>query len=135
MKLFLAYRYSGEDLLILDNTLSLIIQILKSRGYDVFCSFFEQEFFKKMSYSVDEIYDYCNQKLAEHDLIIFFIKSAEKSHGMDMELEKAKLFNKKIVVIIQKDLDFNDFRASAQKIIEYDNLSEMETLIKGIEEL
>jgi hypothetical protein len=135
MKLFLAYRYTGEDLVILDNTLSLIRQILNSDGHNVFCSFFEQEYFKKLGYSADKIYDYCNQKLAENDLIIFFIKSAEKSRGMDIELEKARLFQKKIVVIIQKNLDFSDFRTSAQKVIEYDNLAELKILLKGIEGL
>jgi hypothetical protein len=54
---------------------------------------------------------------------------------MEIELEKARLFEKKIVVIIQRDLDFRNFRTLAQKVIEYENLADLKTLINNIEEL
>lgn len=132
MKIFISFRFTGEDVEILKITLDKIKEIFESRGHDIFCSLYEDDFFKSKNFSVDEIYDYCNQKLKDYETILFFIKSSEPSKGMEMELDRAIKHNKKIIIAIQKNLNFTKFRTNAHKIIEYTDLEHLYTLLKRI---
>lgn len=129
-KIFLSYRFTGEDAEILKGRLGKVKTILKLNKYEVFCSFFEEEFFVKKGLSTDQIYDYCKQELKCCEVVLFFIGSNKKSKGMEMELDEAIKAKKRIVVVIQKDLEFVEFRNSAHEIIEYDNLEKLYGLLE-----
>ena len=129
MKIFISYRFTGENLSELKSILGKINEILKSKGHDIFCSLNEEEYFKSRKLTVDEIYEYCNQKLEEYDTILFFIKSEEKSKGMEMELEKAIKHNKRIIVAIKKNIYFSRFCENAHEIIKYTDLENLYALL------
>ena len=133
MKIFLAYRFTDEDINELEKILSKIKSILESKGGDVFCSLFLEDRFQNKGLSYKEIYDYCSKKLKEHDIILFFIKSEGKSKGMEIELDEAVKNGKKIILAIQKDLHFTKFRSVAHQTIEYNELSDLyDSLAKNI---
>jgi len=129
MKIFVAYRYTGEDINALKIILTKIKDILESRGGNVFCSLFLDEHFESKGFSSQEIYAYCLQKLEEHDIIFFLIKSKDKSTGMKLELEQAVKNNKKIILAIQNNLHFPEFRRAAHQIIRFDGLPNLYDLL------
>jgi hypothetical protein len=133
MKIFIAYRYTGENTRELEKILSNIKNILESKGCDIFCSLFLDEHFKNEGFSSQEIYDYCLLQLQAHSSILFFIKSEEKSKGMALELEAAIKNRKKIVLAIRKHLHFPEYRKAAHQIIEYDELSNLYDLLSMTE--
>jgi uncharacterized protein YqgQ len=129
MKIFVAYRFTGEDINELEIILSRIKSILESKGGDIFCSLFLEEHFKNEGFSSQEIYDYCSQQLKKHGIILFFIKSEDKSKGMEIELEEAIKNNKKIILVIRKNLHFAKFRNAAHQTIEFNELSDLYDLL------
>jgi hypothetical protein len=44
-----------------------------------FCSLWLEDFFSENNMTVDEIYEYCNNRLGESDIFLAFIKSEEES--------------------------------------------------------
>lgn len=43
MKIYLAFKFTGEDPVMLDKELSAIGETLKEAGHEVFCSFWKKE--------------------------------------------------------------------------------------------
>ncbi len=125
MKIFLAYRFTNENINELEKILSKIKKSLESKGNDVFCSLFLEGYFQDKGFSSDDVYRYCLQKLEEYDTILFFIKSEGKSTGMELELKEVLKQEKRIILVIQKNLDFTKFRKNAHQIIEFDKLSDL----------
>ena len=132
MKIFLSHRFTGEDLNKLTKILSGISKCLESKNLDVFCSTFKIEFFEEQKFSTEEIYGYCNERLVEHDIILFFIKSHHPSHGMQLELDVAIRHNKKIILLIDGALKFNKFRKNAHEIIEFNKTDSINSKISTI---
>jgi hypothetical protein len=131
MKIFIAYRFTGEDFNELEKILGKIKSILESKGGDIFCSLFFEEHFKNRGFSTQGIFDYCLRQLKEHGIIFFFIKSREESKGMRLELEEAIRSNKKIILAIRENLNFKEFRQAASQVIEFNELPDLyESLTK-----
>lgn len=98
MKIFISYRYTGEDLSVLEGILERIISLFENKGYSVFCSFKHNNFFKKENYSYKQILDYAFKELDDSDYVFAFVKSPEKSEGMLLELGYAYAKGKKILL-------------------------------------
>jgi len=130
MKIFISYRFTGEDINELRTILARISDALELRSNEVFCSLFLEDFFRNNGFSADDIYAYCLEQLEAHEIVVFFIKSPNASKGMELELEHAISSRKKIVLAIQKQLIFNEFRQAAHSVIEYDELSDLFCILK-----
>jgi len=81
MKIFLAYRFTDEDINELEKILSKIKSILESKGGDVFCSLFLEDRFQNKACPTKNLW-LLLEKIKEHEIILFFIKSKGKSKGM-----------------------------------------------------
>ena len=121
-KIFIAYRFTGEDPKELGSFLGYICDSLKSRGHDVFCSFWLKDFFRERCYTTEQIYEYCLNEMDSRDTFLAVVKSEHKSDGMRRELEKAKSAGKRYILAIKEGLDFQNFRETAHKIIEYTDI-------------
>lgn len=102
MKIFISYRYTGEDLIILKSVIEKITSIFENRGLSVFCSFVHNDFFQKENYSYKQILDYALRELDESDYVFALIKSSEKSEGMLLELGYAYSRGKNIILAKQE---------------------------------
>lgn len=132
MKIFLSHKFTGEDIKELKITLDNITNILENSGHSVFCSITKEDFFQEQAWSVDAIYDYCLKEQENCDLILAFIRSEEKSLGMEKELEKAIEINQNMVLAIQETLDFSHFRDKARQTIEFDSLEKLYEQLKSL---
>ncbi len=131
-KIFLSYRFTGEKTQDLNKILKNVCSKLKTKGHDVFCSFFLEDYFKKERMNIGQIYTYCLKKQENCDVFMALIKSEDSSSGMKIELEKAIELGQKNILLIRSDLEFSQFRSVADLVVEYETLSQ---LYKKLEEI
>lgn len=123
-KIFVSYRFSGEDMAVLKSIMDRITSIINAKGCDFFCSFYKEDYFKEHKLNKEQRYEYYKKNVLDSDVILFFIKTADKSGGMEFELDLAKKHDKKIVIAIKNDLDFQNFRNDADEVIEFGDLEQ-----------
>jgi len=125
MKIFLSYRFTGEDPKILEQTLSQIKTALVSAGHSVFCSFWEEQRFRDGNFSNKQILEYALKELNSSDVYLAFIKSNEKSEGMLLEAGYAFAQKKLIWVVIKDGIKTTFLTEFAEKIIEFDTFENL----------
>lgn len=125
MKIFIAYRYAGEDPSSLKETLEEITSIFKRRGISVFYSFAYEDLFQEKRFSYKQILDFALHALDESDYIFALIKSQEKSEGMLLELGYAYAKNKRIILAQQKDVRTNFLQELAEQTLSFSDLEDL----------
>jgi nucleoside 2-deoxyribosyltransferase len=132
MKIFLPYRFSGEDPKELEKTLSAIRNALEKGGHEVFCSFWSEEIFRTNGFSNGQILEYALEKLRSADTILIFIKSNEKSEGMLLETGYALALKKKKILAIKNEIPTVFLRQIADELIEFDSLDDLCGQLKNL---
>lgn len=125
MKIFISYRYTGEDLSVLRGILVKITSLFENKGHSVFCSFGHNDFFQKENYSYKQILDYALKELDESDYVFAFVKSQEKSEGMLLELGYAYAKGKKIILAKKEDVHTTFVQEMAKKTISFVDLEDL----------
>lgn len=125
MKVFLSYRFTGEDLNELGKILAGIKSVLTEHDHQVFCSFDEEENFKEQGLTSEQIYDYCLRVQEDSTVFLAFVKSEHHSSGMQKESRKAQELGQKYILLIRRGLDFPEYRKMANMIIEYSSYEEL----------
>jgi hypothetical protein len=125
-KIFLSYKFTGEEYGPLRELLNKIEKHLKEKGHEVFCSIDLQQFYKQNGMtSYQSQLDYCLDQQEGSDMIISILKCEELSNGMVEELKKADEFGQEKLLLIKKGLKFKTFRGSAKQIVEFNDESEI----------
>lgn len=132
MKIFLSYRYTGEDLKVLEGILANICSNLESCGHNVFCSFGKNKFFVENNFSYKQILEYALKELDESDYILAFIKSQDKSEGMLLEIGYALAKGMKIILAIKKDVKTVFLPQIADQVIQFETLEDLYTQLKEL---
>lgn len=125
MKIFLSYRFTGEDLKILKETIQSICNSLEKAGHSHFCSFWKGDFFNENKYTCKQILHHALKELENSDIYLAFIKSEDKSEGMLIEAGYALAKGKKFYLAIKKGVYTTFMKEIADKIIEFENLEEL----------
>jgi len=130
MKIYLAYRFSGVDRKILRQKLEKISQALVKAGHEpfIFCRDI-QEWGQKLTDKSDVI-KAALPEIKKADAFLIFLDSEEKSEGMLIETGFAKAHNKKIILAIKKGLSKHWLPHLAEKVIEFENLEDLQNKIK-----
>lgn len=133
MKIFISYRYTGEDLTILKGILEKITSIFESKGALVFCSFGKNDLFKKENYSYKQILDYALCELDDSDYVFALVKSQDKSEGMLLELGYAYSKGKKIILAKKNDVRTTFVQEISMQNIDFENLEDLYEKINKLE--
>lgn len=123
MKLFIAHKVSGEDYAKLKRDVIKVCTALREVGHKCYCSFLDGKMRKEANKKIK--IENALSKINESDGILAIVKSDEKSEGMLIEVGYAKAKGKKIVLLINKDINDNYIGAIATKIIEFDELNDV----------
>lgn len=123
-RIFVSYRFTGEDPKDLEQILGGLKESLEAAGHNIFCSFWMSDFFKQEGYDREKMYDYCLQQQKEHDVVIGLVKTDDYSRGMAEEAKRATEYKQPYVLVIRKGLEFKDFRNQASDIIEFQEYKE-----------
>jgi len=132
MKIFLAFRFTGESVEELDKILSKIKTALEQAGHTVVCSFWEEEYFQKNHFTNKQLLEYMLNELDNCDSVLALIKSEEKSEGMLLEIGYALAKRKQFVLMIKKGIKSIFLQEVANRVVEYE---EMEDLVKQLQML
>jgi len=132
MKVFISYRFTGEDPKELDNTLGKIRGVLIESGHQVFCSFWSGEFFKNNNFTNKQILEYALEELKKSDAVLVFVKSPEKSEGMLIEAGYALASQKKIILAIKNDVKTTFLHQIANEVIEFESVDDLFTKLKEL---
>lgn len=133
MKVFVAYKYTGEDFGQLQRIIPDICKAIDSSGNGSFCSFFNDDFYKENKYTAGQILKYVFTEIEKADCILAFILSPEKSEGMLLEIGYALALGKKFILAIKKDLKTTFLHEMADQIIEFETIEELNEKLKKLE--
>jgi len=125
MKLFLSYRFTGEEPAELEQTLSVLKGALEHAGHAAYCSFWDWLRFREEHYSYRQILENSFRKIESSDALLAFVKSPEKSEGMLLEIGCALAKGKPLILAIKRGIPTVFIREMAQKVIEFDTMDDL----------
>jgi nucleoside 2-deoxyribosyltransferase len=125
MRIYIAYKFVGENPKELGVTLTGIAKVLKEAGHEAYFALMDEELFIKKKFSLKQILNYALRELDSCDCILVFIRSNEKSEGMLIEVGYALANNKKIILAIKKGIHLPFTKDIANEIIEFENIEEL----------
>lgn len=125
MKIFLSYRFTGENPKILKKTIRNIGDSLEKAGHNCFCSFWQGSFFKENNFTHKQILEHALNELEKSDVYLAFIKSEDGSEGMLIEAGYAVALKKKFYLAIKRGVKTVFLREIANKVIEFGQLDEL----------
>ena len=125
MKIFLSYRFTGEDPEVLRETIQNICNSLEKAGHSYYCSFWKGDFFNENRFTHKQILEHALEELQKSDVYLAFIKSEDKSEGMLIEAGYALAKKKKFYLAIKKGVHTVFLKEIADKVIEFESLNEL----------
>ena len=125
MKIFVSYRFAGEDPDQLRILIHGICSSLEKAGHKPFCTFWHGDFYKGNGFTKKQILEHGLGELDNSDICLAFIKSEEKSEGMLLEAGYAIAKGKKFYLAIKKGVKTVFLREMADKIIEFETFEEL----------
>lgn len=125
MKIFIAYRFTGEDPVVLQKTMTKICQAVSAAGHETYCSIDKEEFFQAQNYTVNQIMEQALKDLDRHDALLAFVNSDNKSEGMLIEVGYALAKGKQIILAKRKGVHAHSLEGVASRLIEFEDLEDL----------
>jgi nucleoside 2-deoxyribosyltransferase len=128
---FLAYRFSGETLDVLNERLDLTVESLKQAGINAYCNFFDNHVMDSKTLSKRQIIDKAFKKIDESDGLFVLIASNDKSEGQLFEVGYSIAKGKKIIAAVQENVTtyVSDL---ADEVIIWSDLPDLGTKLKEL---
>jgi nucleoside 2-deoxyribosyltransferase len=124
-RLFISYRFTGEDPKELEGIISQIHEAVEKAGHDCYSTIFDSEQFANQKWSGKQIMEKAFKEIDKSDLILFFVKSSEVSQGMLVELGYSLAKKKRIILAIQREIRDIIFRRQIEEVIEFESLEDL----------
>src|SRR3989344_7019306 len=104
MKVFISYRFTGEDPSKLKELIEKIDSTLKEHQHKPLTTFWDKERFERDNSSMKEIMQTALEYIDKSDTYLAIVKSPEKSEGMLIEYGYAVSKRKKIILAIKRNI-------------------------------
>ena len=126
MRIFISYKFTGVPKSTLNNTVTILISILKRAGYEVFCNLERDDEYVHKKWSAKEIMTECFNELEKCDYHITFVApNGKMGEGMLIELGYAKKMNLPTLLLFPRDYPSISAKAVVDKFIIYQNMSDL----------
>ena len=112
MKIFISYKFTGENLSELGEFMNKVCQSLKKNKHEPLTTFWDKDIFEKNKSSLNEIMQTALNYLDKSDLHLIIIKSNEKSEGTLIEYGYSLDKNKRRILVIKKGISTTWLKAS-----------------------
>lgn len=132
MKIFISYKFTGEDPLVLKEGLEGICSAISESGHDTFCNFNSENFYQESKYSVKQIMEHALEELDKSDAILAWMNSDSRSEGMLIEIGYAKAKGKKIILAVKEGVNAHSSRGIADIVIEFSDLTSLFDKLKTL---
>lgn len=123
--IFLSYRFTGEDISELTETLGKILSALRSVGHTVYCSIEDEKWFRENNRTNKEILKHALERLDKSDVILAFVKSDQKSEGMLLEIGYMMAKGKSFTLALKRGTQTTFLAELAEPLIEFDSIDEL----------
>jgi len=125
MKIFLMYRFTGENFAELEKICNQIISAIEKAGHECFCSISKEEHYKKNNFTRRQKYLDLINETNNADAVLAVVTSNEKSEGMLVETGYAFAKGKDIILAIKKGVHSEMIEYMAKQKIEFDTIEEL----------
>ncbi len=95
---FIAYKFSGEDMMTLSRRIRTVQEALATHGIKAYATLAEEERFKEKQLTIKQIFDLAFQKINAADGLFVLQAGNERSEGQLVEIGYALAKNKPIIV-------------------------------------
>ena len=132
MKVFIAYKHTGEDPDKLKKNLEIISNIFTAIGYDTFIFFRDIQDWGKVTTPPEQVMSIALKKQQDCSHVFAYINNFEISEGLSLEVGYAKALNKKLIIGISKSLPQDSHMlllGLGADIIKFKNLKDLCTQI------
>lgn len=96
--IYISYRFTGVDKQELSNLLDPIYNQLKELNFDIFCNYYNDEFYLKNNYTIRQIMNDCLSNLELAETVLCLVDTDKYSCGMLLEIGYALANHKNIIV-------------------------------------
>lgn len=121
-KIFITYKFTGETREELERTVGDLTRFLKSKGHNVYCTLSDNNI---QAQSKDVLFNYAFKEIDKSEVVMIFLKSDEKSEGMLMEIGYAMAKNKRIVLLVKKEVKKTHIRNLIKEQYEFSDMAEL----------
>lgn len=125
MKIFLSYRFTGENPVELKYNLGKIIKVLRDSGHEVYCSIEDEEWFRAEKLTNKEIMEHAFKNLDSCDLLLAYIKSDDKSEGMLIEICYFMGKGKPVALALRYGVKTTSLAEMASPLIEFNIVDDL----------
>jgi nucleoside 2-deoxyribosyltransferase len=125
MRIFISFRFTGEDPKELAVTIQTVEAALRAAGHTTVCSFWEEETFREKNFTPRQILDWALHELDAADCIFSLVKTEDKSEGMLIESGYALAKGKRRILAIREGVRTTFMREIADTIIDYQTLDDL----------
>ena len=132
MKVYIAYKFSGNDLEKLKSNLIEFDKVIKKLKHHSFIFFRDVQNWVKGNSSAKSIITEAFENIKKCDVILAIIESPEKSEGMLLECGYGKALGKKIIVASKPEGRAFLLKAMADTFFEFNNLNDFELKLKEV---
>ncbi len=132
MKLFISFRFTGEEPKALRAAIAGAEEALRAAGHETVCSVWEEEKFAEERFTPKQILEWALRELDDADAYFAFVRSPERSEGMLMEAGYALAKGKRFVVAVRRDIKTTFLRHLADILIEYDTDEELHRKLRAL---
>ena len=123
--IFLSYKFTGEDINELTETLGKILSALRSVGHTVYCSIEDEKWFRENHRTNKEILKHALERLDKSDIILAFVKSDQKSEGMLLEIGYMMAKGRSFALALKRETKTTFLAELAEPLIEFDSIDDL----------
>ncbi|MBI4095725.1 MAG: nucleoside 2-deoxyribosyltransferase [DPANN group archaeon] len=124
-KIFISYRFSGENKEKLKNTMRQIHNAIEKSGCSCYSTIFDSDQFANENWSGKKIMQKSFGEIDSSDVVLFLVQNKKISPGMLVELGYVLAKGKKLLLAINKKVTDSIFRRQIAEIIEFKSLTDL----------
>lgn len=132
MRVYIAYRFTGEDPDVVRKNTEAVAQAVQDAGHTPFIFNRDVQQWGAVELTLKEIYHQCLEQIQKHDAVLVYVNSNEKSEGMLVECGYAKGLDKKIIIAVHHSIKPHWLHCMADTLIEFDTMEELQHKIKEV---
>jgi len=131
MRIFLSYRYTGEDPAQVESILGNICASLQEAGHEPYCFFLANKG-KNLHFTSKQIIEEAFREIDKAELVLVYIKSPEKSEGMILEVGYSLARGKRFMVASLKGVTTTYMHGLAERVIEFSDVEDLYSKLRNL---
>jgi nucleoside 2-deoxyribosyltransferase len=132
MKVFLSYKFTGENKNDLVSYITKVEDAFKLRNVNVYSTIHDSDQFANENWSGKQILNKAFKEIDSSEILLFIVRKEEISQGMLVELGYSLHTDKRLVLFINKNIGPSIYKRQIEEQYEF---TDIESLLRIISEL